>query len=271
MRKYERAPDTWRDGILMDLLAEEWLARYASRDRWQPKDREVEQALGKRRMTDRQQASLLAQEHFERLWRAGDPWETETSEFEQAKYAHQLKAIDDRRYPRALELGCGSGSFTALLATIADHVVAVDIAESAVARARKRLGPREDVEFHAADIVEWDFSGDRFDLITLSDTVSCLGAAYSFLDIGCLAAAIFIATAAGGRLLLANTYGGVRGPLFRPWLTETYRDLFVHVGYRLEKEELFMGVKDEIEIGVLISVLLKAEEDAEEREQRIWW
>jgi aminoglycoside 6'-N-acetyltransferase len=28
MRKYERAPDgTWRDGLLMDLLAEEWLVR----------------------------------------------------------------------------------------------------------------------------------------------------------------------------------------------------------------------------------------------------
>jgi len=28
MRRYERAPDgTWRDGLLMDLLADEFLAR----------------------------------------------------------------------------------------------------------------------------------------------------------------------------------------------------------------------------------------------------
>ena len=213
---------------------------------------------------------MLAREYFESLWRAGDPWDTVTSEFEQGKYAHQLGMLDGRRYARVLELGCGSGSFTALLATVADHVVAVDIAESAIARARGQVGERDNVEFHAADIMHWDFSGDRFDLITLSDTVSCLGGAYSFVDVGCLAAAIFMATNPGGRLLLGNTYGGVRGPLFRPWLTETYRDLFVHVGYRVESEELFKGVKEGVEIGVLLSVLLKAKEDAEERERSVW-
>ena len=48
-----------------------------------------------------------AQSFFEGLWKRGDPWELETSEFEQAKYADEISILAGRRYGRALEIGCG--------------------------------------------------------------------------------------------------------------------------------------------------------------------
>jgi len=50
------------------------------------------------------------------MWRQGNPSSHETSEYDQASYDRQLDLLRDRRYARALELGCGSGSFTHRLA-----------------------------------------------------------------------------------------------------------------------------------------------------------
>ncbi len=70
--------------------------------------------------------------HYETVWHAGDAWDFETSEFEQARYEHQLEVLAGQRYDRVLEIGCGSGCFTRRLASIASHVVALDIAEAEV-------------------------------------------------------------------------------------------------------------------------------------------
>ncbi|MEJ7590765.1 MAG: SAM-dependent methyltransferase [Planctomycetaceae bacterium] len=70
--------------------------------------------------------------HYETVWKAGDAWDFETSEFEQARYEHQLEVLAGQRYDRVLEFGCGSGCFTRRLASIASHVVALDIAKAEV-------------------------------------------------------------------------------------------------------------------------------------------
>jgi 2-polyprenyl-3-methyl-5-hydroxy-6-metoxy-1,4-benzoquinol methylase len=77
-----------------------------------------------------------AKEFFDDLWRHGDFWQLETSEFERGKYACQMKVIGDRRYGRVLEIGCGSGCFSRLLAGVANEMVALDVSPLAVERAR---------------------------------------------------------------------------------------------------------------------------------------
>lgn len=77
-----------------------------------------------------------ARDFFDDIWRDGDFWRLETSEFEREKYASQVNLLGDRRYGRALEIGCGSGCFSRLLAGIADEVVALDVSPLAVERAR---------------------------------------------------------------------------------------------------------------------------------------
>jgi SAM-dependent methyltransferase len=222
-------------------------------------------------MFDHRKAAQETQAHYESLWRAGDPWGTHDSEFEQQKYASEFQLLDGRRYGRALEIGCGSGSFTRRLATIADEVLAVDVAQSAIDRAREMDWDMPNVQFRVADVMEWELiSAHKWDLITLADTMPCIGAAYTFVAVGCLGADLFAATTPGGRLLMANTYGGVSGILYRPWMSRTYRDMFTNIGYRIDAETLFQGVKDGVEIPVLISLFHKAPDDAETREHELW-
>ena len=42
----------------------------------------------------------------------------------------------DRRYSRTLEIGCGAGAFTRLLAGVSERVVALDVSPAAIERAR---------------------------------------------------------------------------------------------------------------------------------------
>jgi len=199
-----------------------------------------------------------ARDFFERLWTQGDPWELESSEFEQQRLARLLATLDGRRYQRALEIGCGRGAFTRHLARIADHIVALDIAPTAITAARTiAVGPGI-ADFRLANIMQYDVRAEGpWDLVVMSETIYYLGWLYPFFDLGWLASELFAATGPGGRLLLANTEGGCEDALLLPWLIRTYRDLFVNVGYDVESEELFGGIKHGVDMKVLISLLAK--------------
>jgi malonyl-CoA O-methyltransferase len=65
----------------------------------------------------------------------------------------------------ALELGCGTGKNTALLAGISQHVTAIDFSAGMIERARQKLS-FDNVTFIVADISEtWRLEGQSFDLV----------------------------------------------------------------------------------------------------------
>jgi SAM-dependent methyltransferase len=213
-------------------------------------------------MTERSVVHLKAEAFFEDLWKRGDPWRLETSEFERAKYECEIAALRDRRYPRVLEIGCGAGCFTRALALIADQIIALDISPAAIGRARA-LG-LSSVDFRVGNIMEYDPRAEGpWDLIVISETIYYLGWLYSFFDVAWLAAELFAATRSNGQVLMANTRGGVEDYLLRPWIIRTYHDLFVNVGYRLESEQDFRGTKDGSTLEVVISLFRKAPEKEE--------
>ena len=211
---------------------------------------------------ERAELRQKAEAFFEDLWRRGDPWEFESSEFEQAKYARHLALLGGRRYTRVLELGCGAGAFTRLLARLADQVVALDISPTAIARARTLGTGSAAVDFRMANIMEYDLGAEGpWDLVVMSDTICYLGWLYSFFEVGWLASQLFAATRDGGYLLLSNTLGEIGKTddiLFLPWLIRTYQALFLNVGYCLEAEEIFRGTKYDATMEVLISLLAKS-------------
>jgi SAM-dependent methyltransferase len=85
-------------------------------------------------------------EHFERLARdSADPWDYETSAYEQAKYRRTLGALP-KRTGRTLELGCSVGVFTAMLASRCESLLAVDFSPTALGHARRRLEGVANVE-----------------------------------------------------------------------------------------------------------------------------
>jgi hypothetical protein len=91
----------------------------------------------------------------------------------------------------------------------------------------------------------------------MSETIYLLGWLYPLYKVGWLAAELFAATRNGGRLLMANTYGGEREYLHRPYLIDTFRDLFLNVGYRQEAEEIVRGTKGGFEYEVLVTLFSK--------------
>ena len=93
---------------------------------------------------------LKMQSRFEELWRGGDCWNFEGSAYEQARFRRQLALVDDRRYLNVLEIGCGSGCFTRLLAPISERIVALDIAPSAIERAVKNNADGRPIDFRVA-------------------------------------------------------------------------------------------------------------------------
>ena len=214
-------------------------------------------------MSDRESTNRKMQSFFEGLWHGGDPWDLQTSEFEQQRCARLLEILSARRYEKALEVGCAAGVFTRLLTRIADRVVALDVSQNAIDRAKETWKGPELPEFRAANIIEYDARGEGpWDLVVMSDMVYFLGWLYPFFDIGWLAMELFAATRSGGQLLLANCYGGANDYLMRPALIHTYRDLFSNVGYRIKNEQTFAGVKNSVKIDVLITLFEKASEEA---------
>jgi ubiquinone/menaquinone biosynthesis C-methylase UbiE len=200
-------------------------------------------------------AGERARQFFEELWAEKDPWDLETSELDQRRYARQMALLDDRRYGRALELGCGAGSFTRHLAPACDSVLAVDIAEPAIARAEQHPVRPSNVEFRVANIMELDAGAEApWDLVVLTETAYYLGWLYPMFDVGWLAHNLRIATNPGGRLLIANTFGKDDG-IMSSWLIRTYHDLFRNAGYVLEKEQTLQGTKHTVDFEILLSVL----------------
>jgi SAM-dependent methyltransferase len=208
-------------------------------------------------VSERDQIHKKAEEFFEGLWKRDDHWELDSSDYERARLDCLLQVVSDRRYGRALEIGCGSGSFTRRLATVADQTLGFDISSAAVERARQDGLPGS-VELRVANAMQLDLRKEgSFDLVVMSETVCYLGWLYPFFDVAWFAHELYDATASGGRMLLANTLGDVGDALLLPWVIRSYHDMFRNVGYRVEREETFRGTKHGVEFEVLISLLRK--------------
>lgn len=208
---------------------------------------------------DRAEAAVKARGFFDRLWAESDPWDLDGSELDQRRYQRQLELLDGRRYGRALEIGCAAGSFTRRLAPLCEELVAIDISEHAITRARAAGGVRSGTQYRIANVMELDLEIEgTWDLVLMTETSYYVGWLYPMFDMGWLAHSLHGATRAGGRLLLVNTISDDEG-IMSPWLIRSYRDLFRNVGYDVEKEETLRGTKENVEFEVLLSLFRKDE------------
>jgi SAM-dependent methyltransferase len=106
---------------------------------------------------------------FEDMYRQSrDPWNFSRSEYERGRYRATLDALLRPSYRRAFEPGCSIGELTAQLALRCDHVVATDVAPSAVALARERCRRLDNVDVYQADLADGPPNGP-FDLIAMSE------------------------------------------------------------------------------------------------------
>jgi SAM-dependent methyltransferase len=98
-----------------------------------------------------------------------------------------------------LEVGCGTGEFTRLLAERCERVVAVDLSPRMIETARARSKDHPNVEYPVADAASWEFPSERFDCAASIATLH-------HLPLGPMLAKMRDALKPGGPLLLLDLY-----------------------------------------------------------------
>jgi malonyl-CoA O-methyltransferase len=76
------------------------------------------------------------------------------------------RTFETKRFKSILEVGCGTGKNTALLASIADEILALDFSEQMIERAREKSST-DNVAFRVADLTQcWPVEDHSVDLVT---------------------------------------------------------------------------------------------------------
>jgi len=97
-----------------------------------------------------------------------DPWGFETRWYEERKRAITVASLPRERFARALEVGCSTGVLTERLAQRCDRLLAIDIADAPLERARTRLLGNPQVAF-AKMTTPREWPDGEFDLVVLSE------------------------------------------------------------------------------------------------------
>ena len=70
-----------------------------------------------------------------------------------------------------LDIGCGVGEFSRLLAQRADKVIAIDLSPKSIEIAKQRSQQFNNIDYQVADIREWEFPSEQFKAIASIATV----------------------------------------------------------------------------------------------------
>jgi SAM-dependent methyltransferase len=109
----------------------------------------------------------------------------------------------------ALDLGCGTGTFTRLLAERAAHVYGLDLSPEMIAVARERSAALPNITFHTADVLRWSFPAAALDCIVSIATLH-------HLPLHPILQQLKAALRPGGVLLVLDLYAP--RPADYPWL-----------------------------------------------------
>lgn len=71
----------------------------------------------------------------------------------------------------ALEIGCGTGSFSRLLAARSNRVLAIDLSPQMIRIAKERSTQFSNIDFQVADVVSWEMPAEQFDCIVTVATL----------------------------------------------------------------------------------------------------
>jgi SAM-dependent methyltransferase len=113
----------------------------------------------------------ISRDHFEKLYAANpDPWGFTTSAYEAGKYAATIDALPRLRFRSGLEVGCSFGVLSRALAERCDQLLAIDLAQSVVERARASMPEVSNIRFDRATIPQ-EWPEGMFDLIVFSEVL----------------------------------------------------------------------------------------------------
>jgi 2-polyprenyl-3-methyl-5-hydroxy-6-metoxy-1,4-benzoquinol methylase len=150
-----------------------------------------------------------SQQVFDRLYESlHDPWSTAVPyyRYQLRKYQIVISLLPLREYRRALDIGCGLGVLTRLLAPHAEQVLGVDVSQYAVDYAGRMSPGLSNVQYRQADLLKLDTIQDRqFDLVVAADMLYYLPS-LSHQVLETARDQVMALLAPGGTLLLVNHY-----------------------------------------------------------------
>jgi len=101
----------------------------------------------------------------------------------------------------ALDIGCGTGSFSRLLAQRCKRVLALDLSPQMIQVAREYSKPYMNIDFRVADVMTWQFPAERFDCIASIATLH-------HLPFGATLVNLKRSLKVGGALLILDLFQG---------------------------------------------------------------
>jgi 2-polyprenyl-3-methyl-5-hydroxy-6-metoxy-1,4-benzoquinol methylase len=112
--------------------------------------------------------------YFSFLYLWSDPYHIlREEEINKSKKAFRL--VEAFRAKKGLEVGCGEGRLSHNVAAICEHVLAVDISDTAIKRAKKMHRGNIKIKFLRTDLLSHDFSEETYDFIFCSEVLYYLG------------------------------------------------------------------------------------------------
>ena len=100
--------------------------------------------------------------------RNNDPWDYQSSEYEQKKYQATVEALTKDVYSNAFEIGCSIGVLSAQLAAKCQKLLSVDVSDLPLQKARVRLKDFAQVTVKKMTVPA-EFPEENFDLVVLSE------------------------------------------------------------------------------------------------------
>ncbi|HLF15545.1 MAG TPA: SAM-dependent methyltransferase [Bacteroidota bacterium] len=96
-----------------------------------------------------------------------DPWNFESSRYEQERLKLLLGEVERHSNGSILEVGCAEGVFSSMLSTVTRRVVGIDVSPTAVARARERC---PGMTFMTTSLEAFEPEA-KFDLVVCAETL----------------------------------------------------------------------------------------------------
>jgi SAM-dependent methyltransferase len=119
---------------------------------------------------------ISSDSYFASLYDAcDDPWGFRNRWYERRKRLLTMALLPRERYRHAFEPGCANGELSAQLAARCDHLLAVDLNETAVRLASERLSALPHVRVECGSVPR-DWPQGTFDLIAISELAYYLAA-----------------------------------------------------------------------------------------------